>query len=86
MFAVANKPELLPPTENALKYDVMRAHYPTIVWKQACLKTMILPNAEDFGWKLENNHLTPILMSLLPIPKCCQEIISCRCSVGCETI
>ncbi len=76
MFAVANKPKLLPLTENALKYHVMRAHYQTMVWKQATLKTMVLPNPEDFGWQVENNQLTPILMSFLPIPKYCQEIIS----------
>jgi hypothetical protein len=86
LFPKARGPELLPPTSDAFRYHVMRVHYQTMVWKQANGPNPLLPEAHNMGWKLENGTLSPILMSLHPIPEACLEMVSCQRSSGCRNL
>ena len=80
------KPEALPPTSNALSLHTLRAHYQTLVWKQAHRLEPLLRNPVTMGWnKTDDNKLRPVLMTQDPIPKACVEIISCSCHTGCTT-
>lgn len=82
LFAKKGKPEALPPTSDALC-----VHYQTLVWKQAHCSELQLPDPETLGWKkIADNKLQPLLMTQDPIPKACQEIISCSCSTGCTNL
>ena len=87
LFSKTGKPEALPPTSDALSLHVMRTHYQTLVWKQAHCSEPHLPDPERMGWnKGTDNKLQPLLMTLDPIPKDCQEIISCSCRTGCTNL
>jgi hypothetical protein len=35
---------------------------------------------------LDGDRLIPLLMTLVPIPQACLEMISCQCSTGCITL
>ena len=85
LFAKVGTPDKLPPTSDALKYHTMRAHYQAMVWRQAHCQMQILPKPEEFGWKLMDDKLVPVLMTLDPIPKACVEMITCKCTTGCAT-
>lgn len=86
LFAKAGTPDKLPPTSDALKYHIMRAHYQAMVWRQAHCPRQILPKPEESGWKLKDDKLVPVLMTLDPIPKACVEMLSCQCTTGCATL
>lgn len=84
LFCKGRLQEALPPTSDAVHLHIRRAHYQTMVWKQARLPIQQLPMATDMGWQMSSGHLVPELMSLPPIPKTC-EIVSCGCVSGCLT-
>lgn len=87
LFSKKAKPEALPPTEDALSLHKKRVHYQTLVWKQAHSSEPHLPDPVTLGWKRSaDNKLEPLLMTKDPIPKACQEIISCSCSTGCTNL
>ena len=86
MFCKLKGPEKMPPTSDTLHYHIMRAHYQTLIWKQANVARPILPEPFNMGWKVVGNELKPILMSKDPIPQACIEIISCQCLTGCRTL
>ena len=86
LFPKAGTPDKLPPTSDALKYHIMRAHYQAMVWRQAHCPWQILPKPEESGWKLMDNELVPVLMTLDPIPKVCVEMITCNWTTGCATL
>ncbi|CAB4043691.1 Hypothetical predicted protein, partial [Paramuricea clavata] len=86
LCAKAGTPDKLPPTSDALKYHIMRAHYQAMVWRQAHCLNQILPKPEKSGWKLMDDKLVPVLMTLDPNPKACVEMITCKCTTGCATL
>lgn len=87
LFLKKGKPDALPPTSDALLLHVRRAHYQTLVWKQAHCSEPNLPDPQTLGWKrIADNKLQPLLMTQDPIPKSCQEIISCSCFTGCANL
>lgn len=45
------KPEELQLTSDALSLHVRRAHYQTLVWKQAHCSQPNLPDPQTLGWK-----------------------------------
>jgi hypothetical protein len=86
LFSKAGKPDALTPTSDALSLHTSRAHYQTLVWKQAHCSEPLLPDPVTMGWnRTDDNKLRPVLMSQDPIPKACCEIISCSCRTGCTT-
>ena len=79
-------PEKLPPTSNAYKYHLMRVHHQSMIWRQANIPIQVLSKPEDMGWKIIEDRLEPVFMSLDPIPQSCIDIISCHCKTGCGTL
>ena len=80
LFAKCKSPEALPPTSDALNFHVQRAHYQTLVWRQAHCVDPILTPAEDMGWDLVDGCLVPKLPA---ISDSCVEIVTCGCAKGC---
>ena len=64
LFPKKGKPDALPPTSDALSLHVRRAHYQTLVWKQAHCSEPNLPDPQTLGWKrIADNKLQPLLMT-----------------------
>lgn len=86
MYHRCNIPEMLPPTSDAIRLHIARAHYQSLVWKQANVTDPVLPEPQQSGWKLERNTLVPVLMTKSPIPVACIEMIKCSCKTGCRSL
>ena len=73
--------DVLPPTEAALKYHIMRANYVTLMWKRSILSFHpTLPDCcVDQGWNIEDGKLAAVMTDILPAPEFCIEMISCKC-------
>ena len=65
----------IPPTTDALRFHVQRAHYQSIVWRQAINPQPVLPSPATMGWGIEDGKLSPKLMSLPPIPESSKDIV-----------
>ena len=85
LFKKGRPAEALPPTNDALHYHILRAHYQSLVWNQAHVLKPVLPAPDDCGWQTGDGRLRPKLMSLTPVPVACIEVISCGCKTGCRT-
>jgi hypothetical protein len=86
LFVKSRAPESLPPTSDSLSFHIKRAHYQTSVWRQAHLQYPRLAPPDSLGWKYEEGHLVPQLMSLTPVPESCLELVSCDCTVWCQCL
>ena len=88
MLLTAPKPELMPPTSDALKFHLQRAFYQARVWECATESHPALPDptAEGSGWFKMGERVKPVTMLKEPIPKACMDIISCgSCTTGCNS-
>ncbi len=85
LFFKKGKPEAMPPTSDSFRFHVMRAHYQTMIWRNANCSTPELPAPSEMGWRHEESVLQPILMSLSPIPESCLEMITCKCQKQCRS-
>jgi hypothetical protein len=56
MFGKSKSPESLPPTSDALKLHIERAHFQANVWKQANVVKPVLPSV-TMGWSLDGDRL-----------------------------
>ena len=83
LFCIGRAQEALPPTSDAAKFHIRRAHYQASIWNQANSPIPALPLVTDMGWVRVDGQLVPFLLSLPPIPKACSEIMSCGCTKGC---
>lgn len=43
-----------------------------------------MPEAEKWGWKLQDDKLSPIWMCLAETSKSCRELIKCNCKSACS--
>lgn len=75
--------EGLPPTSDALKLHLMRTNYQTFVWKNALKHDINLPSPDGNGWAMTDGKLSPVFMTIEPVPKTCLAMISCSCKKGC---
>ncbi|KAG1674190.1 Transposable element Tc1 transposase [Nymphon striatum] len=82
LFCKCKSQESLPPTSDAVTYHIQRAHYQSMIWRQATSQQPHLPSATTLGWELTDEKLRPKLMSLPPIPVACKDIIRCGCKTG----
>jgi hypothetical protein len=73
------KPERLPPTESSTKYHCMRSYYQIMTWMGMAGEM----NPENWGWKLVNDELVPIMCNMNAAPDCLLKIIHCSCTTGC---
>ena len=88
MFYKFVKPEVLPPTSDALHFHLMQVLSDYDLGECQLCHTGT-PCSRYHGmealWSCEGG-LEPILMSLSPIPSACLEIISCSCKTQCSTL
>ena len=75
-------PEKLPPTESATKYHSMRVYYQVMVWMQAAEDM----RAQDWGWCLQRNRFSPVIMDKDAAPEQLLRIIHCSCRTGCVSM
>ena len=73
--ATAVSPHLIPPTSNAL-----RVFHTIQIWEG---DTDMQP--EDFGWKIVDGKLTPVMMTNPIAPDCLLNIFKCGCKGDCCT-
>ena len=85
LFCKCKTPESLPPTSDALKFHIERAHYQAMVWRQAVRKDPKLPSPDGHGWTLQGGKLVPQLTSRPSVPDSCAELVSCGCMKNCGT-
>ena len=85
LFCKCKSQDALPPTSDAIKFHIMRAHYQSLVWMQATKPHAILPSPATMGWREEDGQLVPQLISLAPIPESCADIVTCGCTKGCKS-
>lgn len=83
LFCSGRSQESLPPTSDAARFHIMRAHYQASIWSQAHRPHPVLPPVTEMGWVELNGTLVPRLLSLPPIPKACKNIMTCACLKGC---
>ena len=57
------KTDTLPPTSDTLYLHIKRAHYESLIWKKAYYPRPILPEPTNYGWKMTDIGLKPILMT-----------------------
>lgn len=73
---------VLPPTENAFHFHVLRSLYQLTLYKQASKSAssvnVALPSPSDFGWKLQNGILIPVTMSM-PAKPDIKSFVHCMC-------
>ena len=84
LFLKKKNPDALPPTRDALKHHIDRAHLQSLIWKMANIPKPILPKATECGYKLIDNILMPILMTKAAIPESALKITSCNCTTHCK--
>ena len=70
-------PERLPPTENASRYHVYRAHLQIVQWETLMSCDL---KAEEWGWKLTDGRFSPILTDQPAAPDDILKIIRCKCN------
>ena len=85
LFSRCRSPEALPPTSDAARWHIRRAHFQAMVWKQAHVTHPTLPLPETMGWTKLNGKLEAKLMSLAPVPESCDEMVNCGCKSGCKS-
>lgn len=76
--SMSPKSDRLPPTENAAKYHIFRAHFQVAYWKSlgsTCL------NAEEWGWSVVNGLYMPVASDLPPAPDKLLKVIHCKCQM-----
>ena len=59
LFKKTTSPDVLPPTSDALKYHILRAHYQALIWNLAYHPTPNIPELYQYGWKKKEKSLTP---------------------------
>ena len=75
------KPEKLPPTTSAAKLHSRRVYYQVMFW----LGMDRNMEPKDWGWKIEDNHLLPVMMNQKPAPDSLLKVIHCNCTTGCSS-
>ena len=80
------EPEMLPPTQGALDYKIKRSHFVSQIWRKADEAVPIIPNPEEFGWKLKDGVYEAVLTDLSPVPDVVAELSFCKCQTNCNSM
>lgn len=75
-------PERLPPTTSATKQHSRRTYLQVMVWMGRSDNMDIT----KWGWDIQGNKLTPVMMDNNPAPDILLKMIHCNCSAGCNTL
>ncbi|KAJ8949381.1 hypothetical protein NQ318_007477 [Aromia moschata] len=84
ILASSRTVDKLPPTEDSLRQHCLRAHYQTHIWLNALTPKHSFLNYSEYGWKVENSVVFPILQTLPSIPTNL-TVFTCRCKKDCHT-
>ena len=76
---VCLQPENLPPTSSAASFHSLRVYLQVQEWKQNQLRP------QDWGWRLSDGRLLPILTDRPPAHQSLLEMIRCNCRTDCNT-
>ena len=68
-------PERLPPTTSSTKFHCLRVYYQIMVW----MGTDDGMDALDWGWKVDNNQMVPIMTEMKAAPDNLLKMIHCNC-------
>lgn len=79
-------PGIAPPTSDAARYHIKRAHLQSLTWKKAIESKPEIPEAAGYGWKIVNEKLVSDLTSLSLVPDACVNLIRCSCKGTCITL
>ncbi|XP_073243634.1 uncharacterized protein [Porites lutea] len=82
MIATGNvclQAENLPPTSSAASFHSLRVYFQVQEWKQNQLRP------QDWGWRLSDGRLLPILTDRPPAHQSLLEMIRCNCRTDCNT-
>ena len=71
-------PAKLPPTASATKYHSLRTYYQVMVW-MGFSENM---DATKWGWNIQDDRYTPIMMDTNPAPDILLKMVHCNCSTG----
>ena len=74
-------PERLPPTASSTKLHSPRVYYQMMVWigKESDIDVL------NWGWKLEDNQLIPVMSDMNAAPDKLLKMIHCKCKIACRT-
>ena len=73
------QPENLPSTFSAASFHSLRVYYQVQRWKGVELPP------QDWGWRLADSKLLPVLTDRLPAHQSLLEFIRCNCKTDCNT-
>ena len=73
------RPEMLPPTEAAVKHHTFRVYVQVHQWRNLSISSI---DPVGWGWKIENNLLVPIMTDLDPAPPDILNFIRCKCKAS----
>lgn len=77
--------DALPPTCDSLAQHIRRANFQAAIWRR-CLEVQIsIPPATENGWKLIDDQLCVVWMTIPPAPDSLLECVHCACKTGCGT-
>lgn len=69
----------LPPNKDSLTQHACRANYQTAIYRQSLSNKMNIPAPENNGWRLINNKLEILWLSLKPVPDVLIHQVHCKC-------
>ena len=70
--------EKLPPTKDAFKFHLSRAHFQLSIWSSACNSIVNHLDPTHYGWRIEDNKLTAIMTDLNIAPLEVVELVACK--------
>ena len=75
------QPQNLPPTSAAAKYHSQRVYLQVKQWKGEDEEMSV----EDWGWKLSDDQVHPVMTDLPAAPESLLRMIRCNCSLDCAS-
>ncbi|KAK3740764.1 hypothetical protein QZH41_005891 [Actinostola sp. cb2023] len=70
----------LPPTSAAANYHSYRVYAQILHWKGNDV------DVEEWGWKVRDEQVIPVMMDMPPAPESLLQIVRCNCASGCSTM
>lgn len=72
--------ESLPPTKDALKYAILRAHYQAIIWKNDQMTHANISSPMEHGWCMSDGRLEVVTTTRPPASDSVIHLIKCGCA------
>ena len=80
VFTVVFQSEKLPPTRDALKQAISRAHFQATVLVNDTTQNPHIPSPQNCGWTLDEGKWVPVMTTQLPAPKSVNHLVKWNCS------